>query len=263
MAQPFSASMALAPLSARRVPDRPGRSPNRRHPPSTTPLPARTPRSRNPPCRIRPRFLSKWRQQASASLCRSPDGVSSRTAFAARPALTSASPPRTAGPAPPRPAGPPRGVGGAFRAVEEARHERDLPAPEGPLAGVREPFRPVGDDDGPARVVQPPPPRLPVQPRREVRGLPASGRRRRAAGRMPQRGGESGPRRLVREHRRSGVVVPARQDMCRPVPDRPAGAWAGCPAASPRPARDRTPVATARKGPGEAGCETVLTGRGA
>ncbi len=27
--------------------------------------------------------------------------------------------------------------------------------------------------------------------------------------------------------------------------------------------RDGTPVATARKGPGEAGCETVLTGRGA
>ncbi len=34
----FSASMALAPLSARRVPERSVRSPNRRHPPSTTPL---------------------------------------------------------------------------------------------------------------------------------------------------------------------------------------------------------------------------------
>ncbi len=50
MAQPFGAGMALAPLSDRRVPDRPGRSPNRRHPPRR--------RSRNPSCRIRPRFLS-------------------------------------------------------------------------------------------------------------------------------------------------------------------------------------------------------------
>ncbi len=90
MAQPFSASMALAPLSARRVPDRLGRSPNCRHPPSTTPLPTWTPRSRNPSYRIRPGFLSKYLRQASTSPCRSLNGADSRTTFAARPALMSA-----------------------------------------------------------------------------------------------------------------------------------------------------------------------------
>jgi len=59
MAQPLSASMALAPLFDQRVPERLGRSPNCRHPPSTTPLPTWMPRSRNPPYRIRPRLFSK------------------------------------------------------------------------------------------------------------------------------------------------------------------------------------------------------------
>ncbi len=101
--------------------------------------------------------------------------------------------------------------------MEEAGHERDLPAPEGLLAGVGDPVRPVGDDDGPARVVQPPPPGLPVAPRREVRGLPASGRRRRAAGQaagrlaapvLESRAGPGVPPLGRARHRQPGISGP-------------------------------------------------------
>ncbi len=72
-------------------------------------------------------------------------------------------------------------VGGAFQALQEIGHEGDPAAPEDLLARVPYPLRPVGDDDWPGRVVQAPPPGLPVQPRRERPRSPpcASGRRSR------------------------------------------------------------------------------------
>ncbi len=149
--------MALAPLFDQRVPGRSVRSPNVRHPLSTTPLPTWMPRARYSSWRIRPMFFRKWRQHAATSPYRAPDGSSSRTTFAARSASMSAltSPNRRS-----RSDRMDRshGGGGVLQAVQEARHEDDLPAAEGPVAGVPYPLHPVGDDGQFVRVVQAPPP---------------------------------------------------------------------------------------------------------
>ncbi len=85
MTQPLSARMALVPLFDQRVPGRLSRSPNVRHPASTTPLPTWMPRGQHSSYRIRSMFPRKDRTHAATSPYRARNGSSSRTTFATRP----------------------------------------------------------------------------------------------------------------------------------------------------------------------------------
>ncbi len=69
------------------------------------------------------------------------------------------------------------GVGRVFEDMEHIEHAGDLPAPEELVAGVPDPFGPVGDGHELPGVVQAPAQRLPVKARGETGRLPASGMR--------------------------------------------------------------------------------------
>ena len=137
MARPFGAGMASAPLSGRRVPDRPGRSPNRRHPP----------RRRSRPGRPVP---GTRRAASGRGSSRNGGGTPPRPRAGPR---TAPAPGRPSPPGPPR--RPPRGVGGAFRAVEEAGREGGLPAPKGPSQASGIQSAPSETTTGPAASCSP------------------------------------------------------------------------------------------------------------
>ncbi len=152
--------MALAPLFDQRVPGRSVRSPNVRHPASTTPLPTWMPRPvfvvAHPPDVFPEMAAARGDLPVSgAGRLQLLDNLRGPAGLYVGPDL----------PEPPVALRPDRvdrshggGGGGVLQAVQEAGHEDDLPAAEGPVAGVPYPLRPVGDDDQFVRVVQAPPP---------------------------------------------------------------------------------------------------------